>query len=54
MKYQNVHYACIAYVSIDSVMKIITIDSVMKIKKNELSASLFRRMQIQNKANKDV
>ena len=42
---ENVHYACIAC---------ITIDSVMRIKKKELSASLFRRMQIQNKENKDV
>ena len=42
---ENVHYACIAC---------ITIDSVMRIRKKELSASLFRRMQIQNKENKDV
>ena len=32
---ENVHYACIAC---------ITIDSVMRIEKKELSASLFRRM----------
>ena len=38
---ENVDYTCIAC---------ITIDSVMKIKKNEL----LRRMQIQNKENKDV
>ena len=42
---EDVHYTCIAC---------ITIDSVMKIKKNELSTSLFWRMQIQNKENKDV
>ena len=42
---ENVHYACIGYV---------TIDSVLRIKKNELSTSLFRRMQTQNKENKDV
>ena len=41
---ENVHYTCIAC---------ITIDSVMNMKKNELSTSLFRRMQIQNKENKD-
>ena len=43
---ENVYYACIACTTIDSVMK-------MK-KKRELSTSLFRRMQIQNKENKDV
>ena len=37
MPKENVHYACIAC---------ITIDSVMRILKNELSTSLFRRMQI--------
>ena len=42
---ENVHCACIGYV---------TIDSVLRIKKNELSTSLFRRMQTQNKENKDV
>ena len=42
---ENVHYACIVC---------ITIDSVMRLKKKELSPSLFRRMQIQNKENKDV
>ena len=39
-----VQYACIAC---------ITIDSVMKMKKKELSTSLFSRMQIQNKEDKD-
>ena len=39
---EGVHYACIACITIDSVMK-----------KNELSTSLFRRMKIQNKGNKD-
>ena len=38
------HYTCIACV---------TIDSVMKMEKKELSTSLFRRMQIQIKENKD-
>ena len=42
---ENVHYACIAC---------ITIDSVMRMKKKELSTSLFRRMQIQKKESKDV
>ena len=42
---ENVHHTSIACISIDS---------VMKMRKNELSASLFRRMQIQNKENKDV
>ena len=42
---ENVHYACIAC---------ITIDSVMRMEKKELSTSLFRRMQIQNKEDKDV
>ena len=34
------HYTCIACISIDS---------VLKIEKTELSASLFRRMQVYNK-----
>ena len=34
---EDVHYVCIAC---------ITIDSVMRMKKKKLSASLFRRMQI--------
>ena len=38
---ENAHYACIAC---------ITIDSVMRMKKENY---LFRRMQIQNKENKD-
>ena len=42
---ENIHYTCIACR---------TIDSVMKMKKIELSTSLFRRMEIQNKENKDV
>ena len=42
---ENVYYACIAC---------ITIDSVMKMKKKEFSTSLFRRMQIQNKEDKDT
>ena len=42
---ENVHYACIAC---------ITIDSVMSMEKKELSTSLFRRMQIQNEEDKDV
>ena len=42
---ENMHYACIAC---------ITIGSVMRMEKKELSTSLFRRMQIQNKENKDV
>ena len=42
---ENVHYACIACM---------TIDSVMRMKKKELSTSLFRRMQIQKKESKDV
>ena len=46
MKYQKgVHYTCIPC---------IIIDSVMRMKKNKLSTSLFRRMQIQNKKNEDV
>ena len=43
----GVHYACIACITIDFVMK-------MKKKKKELSTSLFRRMQIQNKEDKVV
>ena len=42
---ENVHYTCIAC---------ITIDSIMRMEKKELSASLFRRMQIQSKEDKDV
>ena len=38
-QYENVHYACTACITIDSVMKM----------KKELYTSLFRRMQIQNK-----
>ena len=41
---ESMHYTCIACV---------TIDSVMKMEKKELSTSLFRRMQIQIKENKD-
>ena len=41
---EGVQYTCIAC---------ITIDSVMKMKKKELSTSLFSRMQIQNKEDKD-
>ena len=39
------YYTCIAC---------ITIDSVMKIDKKNLSASLFRRMQLQSKENTNV
>ena len=42
---QNWHYTCIAC---------ITINSVMRMKKKELSPSLFRIVQVQNKENKDV
>ena len=42
---EDVHYACIAC---------ITIDSVMRIKKNELSTSLLRRMQVQDEKGKDA
>ena len=42
---ENVHHTSIAC---------ITIDSVMEIRKNKLSASLLRRMQMENKENKDV
>ena len=41
---ENVHYACIACT---------TIDSVMRMEKKELSTNLFRTMQIQTKKNKD-
>ena len=42
---ENLHYTSIAC---------ITIDSVMKMGKKESSKSLFKRMQIQNKENKDA
>ena len=42
---ENVPYPCIAS---------ITIDSVVKMVKKELSTSLLKRIQIQNKENKDV
>ena len=42
---ESMHYTCIAC---------ITIDSVMRMEKKELSTSLFRRMQIQNKEDKNV
>ena len=42
---ENVHYTCMAC---------ITIDSVVKMEEKELFTSLFRRMQIQNKKDKDV
>ena len=41
----NMHYACTICISTDS---------VMRIKKEELSSSLFGRMEIQNEKNKDV
>ena len=41
---ESVHYAFIAC---------ITIDSIMRMRKKELSTSLLRKMQIQNKENKD-
>ena len=41
---EDMHYACIAC---------ITIDSVMRMEKKELSTGLFRRVQIQNKEDKD-
>ena len=41
---ENVHCTCIAC---------ITIDSAMKMEKKELLESLLRRMQIQNKENKN-
>ena len=40
---ESAHYTCIAYVTIDSVLRI----------EKKLSASLFRRVQIQNKENKN-
>ena len=43
-KKKNVHYICIACITIDSVMRM----------EKKLSVSLFRRMQIQNKEDKDV
>ena len=42
---ENLQYACTAC---------ITIDSVMRMEKKELSTSLFRTVQIQNKKNKDA
>ena len=42
---ENMHYTCTAC---------ITIDSVMKIVKKKLSASLFRRVQVQSKKNTDT
>ena len=39
----NVNYTCIACITFDSVMRM----------EKKLSTSLFRRMQIQNKENKD-
>ena len=41
---ENAHYTCIAC---------ITIDSVMRMEKKEFSTSLFRRVKIQSKENKD-
>ena len=41
---ESMYYTCIAC---------ITIDSVMRMEKKELSTGLFRRVQIQNKENKD-
>ena len=41
---EDMHYTCIAC---------ITIDSVMRMEKKELSTGLFRRVQIQNKEDKD-
>ena len=41
---ENVYFACIVCITIDSVMKM----------KKKLSTSLFRRKQIQSKENKDV
>ena len=41
---ENVHYTCIAC---------ITIDSVMRMGKKELSTGLYRRVEMQNKENKD-
>ena len=42
---EGVHSSCITCINIDS---------VMKMKKKELSTSLFKRMLIQNKGNKDA
>ena len=42
---ENEQYTCIAC---------ITVDSVMRMEKKELSAGLFRRMQIQTEEDKDV
>ena len=41
---EGVHYACIACITVDSVMRM----------KKELSTSLFRRMQVQNEKDKDA
>ena len=41
---ESMHYTCIACITIDSVMRM----------EKKLSVSLFRRMQIQNKEDKDV
>ena len=41
---ENVHYTCIASITIDSVMRM----------EKKLSTSLFRKMQIQNKEDEDV
>ena len=41
---ENVHYTCIACITIDSVMRM----------EKKLSTSLFRKMKIQNKEDKDV
>ena len=41
---ESMHYTCIACITIDSVMRM----------EKRLSVSLFRRMQIQNKEDKDV
>ena len=35
-------------------MRVLRVNSVMKMEKKELSTSLFRRMQIQNKEDKNV
>ena len=43
---ESVHHTCIACITIDSVMR--------KEKKKELSTTLFRRIQEQNKGDKDV
>ena len=42
---ENMHYTCIAC---------ITINSVMEMKKKDLSTNLFRRVQTQNQENKDA